>query len=67
MSLATAVSALANLATVALEVTMKVQQISLLIQKAQTEGRDLTDEELAEVKKLDDDARNRLQSAIDKG
>lgn len=63
----TAVSAITNLLTVAVEVTAKVQQISLMVQKAQTEGRDLTDEELAQVRAVDDDARARLQDAINKG
>jgi hypothetical protein len=62
----TAVTMLANLATVALEVTLKMQQVSQAISKAQSEGRDLTDAELKAISALDDDARKRLEEAISK-
>jgi hypothetical protein len=62
----TAVTVLANLATVALEITLKMQQVSQAIAKAQSEGRDLSDVELAAIKTLDDDARKRLDEAIAK-
>ena len=62
----TAVTMLANLATVALEVTLKMQQVSSAIAKAQSEGRDLTETELKAISALDDDARKRLEEAINK-
>ena len=40
-------------------------QVSALIGKAVTEGRDLTDEEVGSIATSDDVARARLQSAID--
>lgn len=42
----------------------RVSTVRLKIQKAQTEGRDLTKEELEEVFNEDDAARTRLVNAI---
>lgn len=59
-----AVSIATNLITAGLELVIKAQQISALVQKAQAEGRDLTPAEMEQARKLDDDARGRLAAAI---
>lgn len=66
MDTAIAISVLLNLLTSAAELSLKLQAISQIIQKAQAEGRaTLTDEEWAQVVALDDTARAELQTAID--
>jgi hypothetical protein len=49
-----------------LELLTKANVVSQLVNKAQNEGRDtLTQEEWNSVIKMDDDARNKLQAAIE--
>jgi len=65
MNTAAAISMVLNLLSSLAELSMKLQAIGLIIQKAQAEGRTtLTDAEWAEVVALDDKARSELQHAI---
>lgn len=66
METAAAISMLLNLLTSLADLSLKLQTISQIVSKAQSEGRStLTDAEWAEVVALDDEARSELQSAID--
>lgn len=47
-----------------LEVTTKAQQLSGILAKAHTEGRDVTDDELNSLAADDDSARARLDALI---
>lgn len=60
-----AVSAAADILTAISELTARLQLVNALLQKAHSEGRDITDEELASVAGMDDAAKARLQKAID--
>ena len=60
-----AVSLTIDLLTVATRAMAQAQQISALVLKAQAEGRDqLTDEEWAQIRAVDDAARAGLVNAI---
>jgi len=59
-----AVALATNLLTAGLELVVKAQQISMMVAKAQSEGRDLTPEEQAQARSLDDAAKQRLAAAI---
>jgi hypothetical protein len=48
-----------------LQAATQVQQYGAVLAKAQSEGRDVTDEELDELASKDDAARIRLQQHID--
>jgi len=48
-----------------LDIGMKMQTLSIAMQRAHLEGRDLTDAELQAFVSGDDGARARLQAAID--
>lgn len=61
-----AVSLAVDLLTLVAETTVKLQQVNALLQKAHSEGRDITDAELDSVKALDDQAKLRLDAAIAK-
>ena len=61
-----AVSLAVDLLTAAAELSLRLQAVSTLLQRARAEGRDLTDEELASVVATDDEARAKLQAAIDR-
>lgn len=66
METAAAISMILNLLSAAAELSMKLQAISLIVQKANAEGRaTLTEAEWAEVIAMDDQARKALQDAID--
>jgi hypothetical protein len=55
-----------SLTNAGLELLTKANVVSQLVNKAQNEGRDtLTQEEWNSVIKMDDDARNKLQAAIE--
>lgn len=43
----------------------KAEALGALYNKAKGEGRDVSDEELADLRKLDDESRQRLQDWID--
>ena len=60
-----AVSILADLTQGAARLAASAQAISSVILKAQSEGRDLTPEEWAQIKGSDDQARDALQAAIE--
>ena len=64
-NLAVAVSAAADILTVVVELTSRLQMVNASIQKARAAGRDLTDEEMDSIRVMDDAARQRLQKAID--
>lgn len=56
-----------DLLTLGNELVAAHAQLTALVERAKSEGRDhLTDEEWAQVTKLDDDARARLADAIAK-
>lgn len=61
-----AVSVAADLLTAVVEISAKLQQVNAVLQKARMEGRDITDEELNGIRKLDDEAKARLDLAIAK-
>ena len=62
-----AIGIAADLLTLGNELISAHGQLTALVQKAQTEGRDhLTEEEWAQVTALDDSARARLADAIAK-
>jgi hypothetical protein len=66
METAAAISMLLNLLSAAAELSLKLQSIGAIIQKANAEGRTtLTEAEWAEVVATDDQARKALQDAID--
>lgn len=48
-----------------LDLLMKAQVVSVALQRAHSEGRDLTDDEMKQFVAGDDAARARLQAAID--
>lgn len=48
-----------------LDLLMKAQTVSVALQRAHSEGRDLTDAEMQQFVAVDDAARARLQAAID--
>jgi hypothetical protein len=50
-----------------IELTAQAQKLSLLLQKATQENRDVNRDELESFRKEDDNARRRLQDAIDAG
>lgn len=54
----------ALLIELALALTIRLQEIQLLFQKAAVEGRDVTDEEIAEFRSKDDAAAKALDIAI---
>jgi hypothetical protein len=60
-----AVSLAVDLLVAATELTTRLQGVSAMLQKAQAEGRDLTEAELQSLMSADDVARVRLQKAID--
>jgi hypothetical protein len=67
MNTATAITALVNLATAAVEISVAAQTVAQLIRKAQMEGRDtFTAEEWKVIESLDDGARARLEDSIRK-
>ena len=68
MSTATlqAVSLAVDLLTAATELATRLQHVNALLQKAHTEGRDITEEELKSCVKMDDDAKLKLDVAIAK-
>ena len=66
MKLVDAVSALLDVTTAGLTLFTKAMEISQLIQKAQMEGREISDEEWKTITGMDDAARKRLQDAIEK-
>lgn len=49
------------------QLVAQAQSIGLLLSKAQSEGRDITQAELDMLFANDDEARARLQSLIDRG
>lgn len=60
-----AVGLLADLATAISNLARQTAQVSTLIHKAQSEGRDhLTAEEWAQIVSMDDQAKTRLEIAI---
>lgn len=61
---ATALATLATLTSSALAFMQAAQQVSMLLQRAHAEGREITDEELASVIANDDIARSALDKAI---
>lgn len=62
----TAVSLAVDLLSTVAELTAKFQQVNALLVKAHSEGRDITDAELDAIRKLDDEAKIRLDVAIAK-
>ena len=63
---AQAVSLAVDLLVAATELTSRLQQVSAMLQKARSEGRELTEAELQSLLTADDVARLKLQQAIDK-
>lgn len=61
-----AVSLAADILTAVTELTLRLQTVSALLQKARLENRDLTDAELRSVVALDDDAKVKLDVALAK-
>jgi hypothetical protein len=61
----TAISIAADLMQAAARMAASAQAVSAIIVKAQSEGRDLTPEEWAQIKGADDQARDNLQAAIE--
>lgn len=59
-----AVGLAVDLLTAAAELTAKLQVVSGTLQKARAEGRDLTDQELGDIRSLDDAARERLEKLL---
>lgn len=63
-NLLSAVSLLTDLAQAAVRLSTSMQAVSATILKAQSEGRDLTPEEWAEITAADDKAKAELEEAI---
>jgi hypothetical protein len=61
-----AVSMAADLLTVTVHLTTKLQEVNALLQKARTEGRTISDEELDAVVSKDDAEKLKLDVAIAK-
>jgi hypothetical protein len=61
-----AVSLAADLLTVTIHLTAKLQEVSALLQKARLEGRELSDAELDSVISKDDAEKLKLDVAIAK-
>lgn len=59
-----AIQTLVDLTNAAMTLLQKSQQISAVISKAQSEGRDITTAEMEEIIKEDDSARIALNAAI---
>ena len=59
-----AVSLAVDLLSAVSELTLKLQTVNALLQKAHSEGRELTQAELDSVASLDDEARAKLAKAI---
>jgi anti-sigma factor ChrR (cupin superfamily) len=60
----TAVGLAVDLLTAVTELSAKIQSVNMLLQKAHSEGRDITKEELDTVIAMDDQARERLASLL---
>jgi hypothetical protein len=61
-----AVSMAADLLTVTVHLTTKLQEVNALLQKARTEGRTISDDELDAVVSKDDAEKLKLDVAIAK-
>jgi hypothetical protein len=61
-----AVSMAADLLTVTVHLTAKLQEVNALLQKARTEGRTISDDELDAVVSKDDAEKLKLDVAIAK-
>ena len=61
-----AVSMAADLLTVVIHTTAKLQEVNVLLQKARSEGRFITDEELDSIVSKDDAEKLKLDVAIAK-
>jgi hypothetical protein len=61
-----AVSMAADLLTVTVHLTTKLQEVNALLQKARTEGRTISDDELDAVVSKDDQEKLKLDVAIAK-
>ncbi len=59
-----AIGALNGALQVAIQMLIRAQEVSAMIQAAQAEGRDLTDEELLELAGKDDAARKALADVL---
>lgn len=59
-----AVSLAVDLLSAVSELTARLAMVNALLQKAHSEGRDVTKEELDSVASLDDAAREKLERAI---
>lgn len=59
-----AINAITALTTVALRSAEAIQQINAIMSRAQTEGRDLTQAEIDEVRSLRGDAMDRWNSGL---
>lgn len=64
MNTAQAVTLAADLLQAALHLTVQAQQVSLLIQQARAEGRDLNEGDWERIHALDKEARGRLEQAL---
>lgn len=60
-----AVSLALDLLSATAELTARLQVVNALLQKAHSEGRDVTEAELQSVVELDNQAKERLQREID--
>lgn len=64
MNTGQAVTLAVDLLQVALQLTIQAQQINLLIQQAQAAGRDLNEQDWANIRAMDQEARSRLEQAL---
>lgn len=64
MNTGQAVTLAVDLLQVALQLTIQAQQINLLIQQARAAGRDLNEEDWANIRAMDQEARSRLEQAL---
>lgn len=60
----TAVGLAVDLLTAVTELSLRLQTVNSLLQKAHSEGRDITEDELKTVVAMDDAARERLASLL---
>lgn len=63
---AEAVAILINLTSAAINLSMQIQKVSMMIQQAQLENRELSDEDWAALFSADDLARMRQEAQIAK-